>query len=45
MSINGSYDVIIIGSDAGGGTLARRLAPHGQAANALRVGEHLEQRL
>jgi choline dehydrogenase-like flavoprotein len=36
------YDVIIIGSGAGGGTLAWRLAPSGKRnANALRVGDHL----
>ena len=31
MSANNHYDVIIIGSGAGGGTLAHRLAPSGQA--------------
>ena len=31
MSSDGRYDVIIIGSGAGGGTLARHLAPSGQA--------------
>ena len=54
------YDVIIIGTGAGGGTLAYRLAPTDGSffvssgavnpaltimANALRVAQHLEQRL
>ena len=33
------YDAVVIGSGAGGGTLARTLA------NAIRVGEHLVHRL
>ena len=37
-----SYDVIIIGSGAGGGTPARHLTA---MANALRVGDHLRERL
>ena len=52
-----AYDVIIIGTGAGGGTLAHRLAPSGKRillavnptltinANALRVGDHLLGRL
>jgi len=36
-----SYDVIVIGTGAGGGTLARHLAPSG----ALRVGDHVLERL
>ena len=83
--MNGSYDVIVIGSGAGGGTLVHRLAPSGKRilltsvlnadckaheldnlhvvdtscfpsigavnpaltamANALRVGDHLLERL
>lgn len=39
MSSEGRYDVVIIGSGAGRGTLARHLA------NALRVGDHLLERL
>jgi choline dehydrogenase-like flavoprotein len=61
------YDVIIIGTGAGGGTLAGHLAPSGKrilllergdwlprepanwdtqaVANALRVGDHLLERL
>jgi hypothetical protein len=47
------YDVIIIGTGAGGGTLAHRLAAAGKRilpslaaiANALRVGDHLAARL
>ncbi|MBI3575512.1 MAG: hypothetical protein HY083_07670 [Gammaproteobacteria bacterium] len=40
-------DVIIIGSGAGGGTLARALAPSGLSimANALRVAEILRHLL
>ncbi len=37
------YDVIIIGSGAGGGTLAHRLAPSGKRVLILERGE-LEQR-
>ena len=58
------FDVIVIGSGAGGGTLVNRLAPSGKKilmlergdfltrepqnwlmANALRVGDHLLERL
>ena len=35
------YDVIIIGSGAGGGTLAQRLAPTGKKILILERGEHL----
>jgi choline dehydrogenase-like flavoprotein len=50
-----SYAVIIIGSGAGGGTLAHRLAPYGKRILLLergdwlsrepRVGDHLLERL
>jgi choline dehydrogenase-like flavoprotein len=53
------YDVVIIGTGAGGGTLAHTLAGSGkrilllergnflprEMANAIRVGEHIQQRL
>jgi pyruvate/2-oxoglutarate dehydrogenase complex dihydrolipoamide dehydrogenase (E3) component len=42
------YDVIIVGSGAGGGTLAHTLAPTSALtamANAIRVGEHLLSRM
>jgi pyruvate/2-oxoglutarate dehydrogenase complex dihydrolipoamide dehydrogenase (E3) component len=40
------YDVIVIGTGAGGGTLARHLAPALTAmANAIRVGDHVLARL
>lgn len=35
------YDVIIVGSGAGGGTLAQRLAPTGKKILILERGEHL----
>ncbi len=35
------YDIIIIGSGAGGGTLAQRLAPTGKKILILERGEHL----
>ena len=35
------YDVIIVGSGAGGGTLAQRLAPTGKSILILERGEHL----
>jgi choline dehydrogenase-like flavoprotein len=35
------YDVIVIGSGAGGGTLAHRLAPTGKSILILERGEHL----
>lgn len=42
------YDVVIIGTGAGGGTLGHRLAMNPSLtaiANALRVGDHLLERL
>jgi choline dehydrogenase-like flavoprotein len=36
-----TYDVIIVGSGAGGGTLAQRLAPTGKSILILERGEHL----
>ena len=38
MTTNGRYDVIIIGTGAGGGTLARRLAPSGKRILLLERG-------
>jgi pyruvate/2-oxoglutarate dehydrogenase complex dihydrolipoamide dehydrogenase (E3) component len=50
--MSGNYDVIIIGSGAGGGTLAYTrevyrgdLVAISAMANALRVGDHLRQRM
>jgi len=40
-SANGSYDVIIIGTGAGGGTLARHLAPSGKRILLLERGDWL----
>jgi choline dehydrogenase-like flavoprotein len=52
MSPDHPYDVIIVGTGAGGGTLAHRLAPTGKrilllerGTYALRVGDHLRARL
>jgi choline dehydrogenase-like flavoprotein len=39
--VNGAYDVIIIGTGAGGGTLARHLAPSGQRILLLERGDWL----
>ena len=39
--MNGSFDVIIIGTGAGGGTLARRLAPTGKRILLLERGDWL----
>ena len=36
------YDVIIIGTGAGGGTLARRLAPSGKPILLSRAGAYAE---
>jgi choline dehydrogenase-like flavoprotein len=36
---NGNYDIIIIGSGAGGGTLARHLAPSGKSILLLERGD------
>jgi len=38
---NGTYDIIIIGSGAGGGTLARHLAPSGKSILLLERGDWL----
>jgi choline dehydrogenase-like flavoprotein len=45
MASNGQYDVIIIGSGAGGGTLARALAPTGKRILLLERGGWLPQEL
>ncbi|HEY2592421.1 MAG TPA: GMC family oxidoreductase [Chloroflexota bacterium] len=45
MSVNGQYDVIIIGSGAGGGTLARQLAPSGKRILILERGGWLPREL
>jgi choline dehydrogenase-like flavoprotein len=45
MAINGKYDVIIIGSGAGGGTLARHLAPSGKRILILERGGWLPREL
>ena len=39
----GKYDVIIIGSGAGGGTLARQLAPPGERILILERGDWLKR--
>jgi choline dehydrogenase-like flavoprotein len=39
--VTGSYDVIVIGSGAGGGTVAHRLAPSGQRILLLERGDWL----
>lgn len=39
----GKYDVIIIGSGAGGGTLARQLAPPGERIMILERGDWLKR--
>ncbi|MEO8123349.1 MAG: NAD(P)-binding protein [Burkholderiales bacterium] len=39
------YDVIIIGSGAGGGTLAHRLAPSGKRILLLERGDYLPREL
>src|SRR3954471_9685527 len=41
MASGGPYDVIVIGSGAGGGTLAHRLAPAGQRVLLLERGGYL----
>jgi choline dehydrogenase-like flavoprotein len=41
MSSNGHYDVIIIGSGAGGGTLAYRLAPSGKRVLLIERGDYV----
>src|SRR5262245_56659000 len=40
---NGNYDIIIIGSGAGGGTLARHLAPTGRSILLLERGDWLKR--
>ena len=40
---NGNYDIIIIGSGAGGGTLARHLAPSGKSILLLERGDWLKR--
>jgi choline dehydrogenase-like flavoprotein len=45
MSVNGQYDIIIIGSGAGGGTLARALAPSGKRILILERGGWLPREL
>ncbi len=41
MSTNGHYDVIIIGTGAGGGTLAHKLAPTGKKILMLERGDYV----
>ena len=41
--MSGNYDVIIIGSGAGGGTLARQLAPTGKRILILERGDWLKR--
>jgi choline dehydrogenase-like flavoprotein len=41
MPADGHHDVIIIGTGAGGGTLARRLAPSGKRILLLERGDHV----
>ncbi len=45
MSSDGRYDVIIIGSGAGGGTLARHLAPSGKRILILERGDWLPREI
>lgn len=40
---NGHYDVIIIGTGAGGGTLARKLAPSGKRILILERGDYVKR--
>jgi choline dehydrogenase-like flavoprotein len=40
---NGRYDVIIIGTGAGGGTLARKLAPSGKKILILERGDYVKR--
>ena len=40
---NGNYDIIIIGSGAGGGTLARHLAASGKSILLLERGDWLKR--
>ena len=41
--MNSNYDVIIIGTGAGGGTLARHLAPSGKRILLLERGDWLKR--
>jgi len=41
MAQNGHYDVIIIGTGAGGGTLAWKLAPSGKKILVLERGDYV----
>ena len=41
--MNGHYDVIIIGTGAGGGTLARKLAPSGKKILILERGDYVRR--
>ena len=43
MTSNGHYDVIIIGSGAGGGTLAHRLAPSGKRVLIIERGDYVKR--
>ena len=40
---NGHYDFIIIGTGAGGGTLARKLAPSGKKILILERGDYVKR--
>ena len=44
MSNERHYDVIIIGTGAGGGTLARKLAPTGKRVLLLERGDYVRAR-
>ena len=41
--MDGHYDVIIIGTGAGGGTLARKLAPSGKKILILERGDYVKR--
>ena len=43
--MNGHYDIIIIGTGAGGGTLARKLAPSGKKILILERGDFVKREL
>ena len=45
MTDDRSYDVIIVGSGAGGGTLARHLAPSGKQILLLERGDWLPREI
>ena len=40
---NGHYEIIIIGTGAGGGTLARKLAPSGKKILILERGDYVKR--